>query len=320
MSVIDDLFDVRGKVALVTGGASGLGYAFAEILVQAGATMVIADWDGDALEKAVTSLADAAAAAGREPPAGGLSPTGGMTSPPLITGRGLDVSDAMAVRELIDHVVAVHGSIDIVFANAGIARGRPPLLPEGWLDDMDMAAYNALIDVNLHGVVYTVQAAARHMKRQRSGSIITTASTAGMRNDPYTPYSYAIAKAAVVNFTKQAAHDLARWGVRVNAIAPGPFKTNLGSANRTVNTSTVNTGTGTTSTGNARAADGATPTGASNEDMWKAVIPLGRMGDPKEIRGLALLLASSAGSFMTGGIYPIDGGALLQGPSLPPLN
>ena len=65
------------------------------------------------------------------------------------------------------------------------------------------------------------------MKKQRSGSIITTASTAGLRNDPYTPYSYTIAKAGVVNFTRQAAHDLARWGVRVNAIAPGPFKTNL---------------------------------------------------------------------------------------------
>ena len=156
-----------------------------------------------------------------------------MTGPPLISGRGVDVSDAKAVSDLVDRVVAIHGKIDIVFANAGIARGRPPLLPEGWLDDMDMAAYNALIDVNLHGVVYTVQAAARHMKRQRSGSIVTTASTAGMRNDPYTPYSYAIAKAAVVNFTKQAAHDLARWGVRVNAIAPGPFKTHLGSANRT---------------------------------------------------------------------------------------
>jgi NAD(P)-dependent dehydrogenase (short-subunit alcohol dehydrogenase family) len=235
-----------------------------------------------------------------------------MKGPPLISTRGVDVSNARAVNDLVDRIVAVHGKIDIVFANAGIARGRPPLLPEGWLDDMDMAAYKALIDVNLHGVVYTVQAAARHMKRQRAGSIITTASTAGLRNDPYTPYSYAIAKAAVVNFTKQAAHDLARWGVRVNAIAPGPFKTNLGSANRPVNTSTVNT------SGNARAADSATPTGASNEDMWKAVIPLGRMGDPKEIRGLALLLASSAGSFMTGGIYPIDGGALLQGPSLPP--
>jgi NAD(P)-dependent dehydrogenase (short-subunit alcohol dehydrogenase family) len=265
MSLVDELFDVRGQVALVTGGASGLGYAFASVLADAGATVIIADWDADALPAAAAGL-----------PASGIQ---------------LDVSDAAAVRAAVDGIVESRGRIDIVFANAGIARGRPPLLAEGWLDDMDMAAYNALIDVNLHGVVYTVQAAARHMKRQRSGSIVTTASTAGMRNDPYTPYSYAIAKAAVVNFTKQAAHDLARWGVRVNAIAPGPFKTHLG---------------------------GKEPTSAEADAMWRAVVPLGRMGDPQEIRGLALLLASSAGSFMTGGIYPIDGGALLQGPSHPP--
>ena len=195
--------------------------------------------------------------------------------------------------EVVDRIVAVHGRIDIVFANAGVARGRPPLFPEGWLDDMSMTDYNALIDVNLHGVVYTVQAAAKHMKRQRSGSIVTTASTAGLRNDPYTPYSYTIAKAGVINFTKQAAHDLARWNVRVNAIAPGPFKTNLG---------------------------GGAPTSAAAEEMWKAVVPLGRMGDPAEIKGLALLLASNASSFMTGGVYPIDGGALLQGPSLPAID
>jgi len=286
MRVLEDLFDVRGQVALVTGGASGLGYAFASILADAGASVVIADWDSDALKPAAESLAEAAVAAGRAP-----SPPD-RSGPPLISGRTLDVSDAEATRALIDDIVDSHGRIDIVFANAGIARGRPPMLPEGWLDDMSMADYNALIDVNLHGVVYTVQAAARHMKRQRSGSIITTASTAGLRNDPYTPYSYTIAKAAVVNFTKQAAHDLARWGVRVNAIAPGPFKTHLG---------------------------GKQPMSAEADAMWSAVIPLGRMGDPKEIRGLALLLASSAGSFMTGGVYPIDGGALLQGPSLPPL-
>ena len=280
MTVVDDLFDVRGQVALVTGGASGLGYAFASILAEAGATVVVADWNGDALEKAVLSLNDAAAA-------------GGIQTPPLISGRTLDVSDAAAVRAFVDRVVDTHGTLDIVFANAGVARGRPPLLAEGWLDDMSMTDYNALIDVNLHGVVYTVQAAARHMKRQRSGSIVTTASTAGLRNDPYTPYSYAIAKAGVVNFTKQAAHDLARWSVRVNAIAPGPFKTNLG---------------------------GGAPTSAAAEEMWKAVVPLGRMGNPAEIRGLALLLASNASSFMTGGIYPIDGGALLQGPALPSID
>jgi NAD(P)-dependent dehydrogenase (short-subunit alcohol dehydrogenase family) len=294
VSVVDDLFSVRDRVALVTGGASGLGYAFASILAEAGATVVIADWDEVALKDAVTSLGDSVLRA-RE--AAGLPPltrdaTGGITTPPLLSGRRLDVSDAQATHALVDHIVDVHGRIDIVFANAGIARGRPPMLPEGWLDDMDMAAYNALIDVNLHGVVYTVQAAAKHMKRQKSGSIVTTASTAGLRNDPFTPYSYTIAKAGVINFTKQAAHDLARWGVRVNAIAPGPFKTHLG---------------------------GKEPTSAAAEAMWNAVVPLGRMGNPPEIRGLALLLASSAGSFMTGGVYPIDGGALLQGPSLPPV-
>ncbi len=285
MSVVDDLFSVRGQVALVTGGASGLGYAFSSILADAGATVIIADWDGDGLKKAVEALAESADAAGR-------TATADRSGPPLISGRTLDVSDATAVHALVDSVVATHGRIDIVFANAGIARGRPPMLPEGWLDDMDMAAYNALIDVNLHGVVHTVQAAAKHMKRQKSGSIVTTASTAGLRNDPFTPYSYTIAKAGVINFTKQAAHDLARWGVRVNAIAPGPFKTHLG---------------------------GKEPTSADADAMWSAVVPLGRMGNPPEIRGLALLLASNAGSFMTGGVYPIDGGALLQGPSLPPL-
>ena len=268
MSAVEDLFDVRGQVALVTGGASGLGLAFASILADCGATVVIADWNAERLEKA----------------AAGLSARG------RVAAATLDVTDAGAVGSLVDGIVAEYKSIDIAFANAGIARGRPPLLPEGTIDEFDMSDYHALIDVNMHGVVHTVRAAAAHMKRQRSGSIVVTASTAGLRNDPFTPYSYTIAKAAVINFMKQAAHDLARWNVRVNAIAPGPFKTNLG---------------------------GGGPMPPEAEARWNAVIPLGRMGDPSEIRGLALLLASPAASFMTGGVYPIDGGALLQGPSLP---
>ena len=270
-AVLAALFDVRNQVALVTGGASGLGYAFAEILASCGAVVVVADWNPERLAQAASSLA---ATAGRP-----------------VHAAQLDVSDAAAVTAVVDSIVADHGSIDIAFANAGVARGRPPLLPEGTADEFDVDDYHALIDVNLHGVMYTVRAAARHMKRQRSGSIVVTASTAGLRNDPFTPYSYAIAKAAVVNLTKQAAHDLARWNVRVNAIAPGPFKTNLG---------------------------GGGPMPPEAEARWNAVVPLGRMGNPAEIRGLALLLASKASSFMTGGVYPIDGGALLQGPSLPP--
>jgi NAD(P)-dependent dehydrogenase (short-subunit alcohol dehydrogenase family) len=274
MGVLEDLFGLRGRVALVTGGASGLGYAFASVLVAAGAHVVVADVDEERASKAAGDFSSSGSA------------DSGSASPVV-----LDVSDRLSVEALTDDIVAAYGHLDIAFANAGVARGTPPLVPSGVIDSFGWDDYNDLIDVNLHGVVYTIRAAARHMRRQRSGSIVATASTAGLRNDPFVPYSYAIAKAGVINLVKQAAHDLARWNVRVNAIAPGPFKTNLG---------------------------GGGPTSAAAEARWNAVIPLGRMGDPREIRGLALLLASDAGSFMTGGVYPVDGGALLQGPSLPP--
>jgi NAD(P)-dependent dehydrogenase (short-subunit alcohol dehydrogenase family) len=187
VSVVDDLFSVRGQVALVTGGASGLGYAFSSILADAGAHVVIADLDADGMKSAVAALS-----------------AGGAT----VSGIQLDVSDAAAVRSAVDGIAAEHGRLDIAFANAGIGRGSSPKVPAGTLDEMSMTDYNLLIDINLHGVVYTAQAAARHMKRQHSGSIVTTASTAGLRNDPFTAYSYTIAKAAVINFTRQAAHDL----------------------------------------------------------------------------------------------------------------
>jgi NAD(P)-dependent dehydrogenase (short-subunit alcohol dehydrogenase family) len=274
-----DLFDVHGKVALVTGGASGLGHAFSSVLAECGAVVYVADVDEPSLHRAVAEL-------------------------PGASGVVLDVSDAAQVHEVVREIVTEGGRLDIVFANAGVARGTPPLVPSGSADSFSWEDYERLIDVNLHGVVHTVRAAAGVMKRQRSGSIVATASTAGLRNDPFVPYSYAIAKAGVVNFVKQAAHDLARWNVRVNAIAPGPFKTNLGRNSR-----------------NSRPAEPPetepSPVNAAAEERWNAVIPLGRMGDPSEIRGLALLLASDASSFMTGGVYPIDGGALLEGPSLP---
>jgi NAD(P)-dependent dehydrogenase (short-subunit alcohol dehydrogenase family) len=125
------------------------------------------------------------------------------------------------------------------------------------------------------------------MKKQHSGSIIVTASTAGLRQDPFVSYAYVVAKAGVVNLVRQAALDLARWQVRVNAIAPGPFRTNIG---------------------------GGGPMPPEAEARWNAAVPLGRMGNPAEIRGLALLLASVASSFMTGGVYLIDGGQMLMSP------
>jgi NAD(P)-dependent dehydrogenase (short-subunit alcohol dehydrogenase family) len=195
---------------------------------------------------------------------------------------GVDVRDAAAVSDVVDEVAARHGRLDAVFANAGIARGRGLL--DDSVDDFDLGDWRALFEVNLMGVVHTMRAAARWMKRWRSGSIVATASTAGLRADPLVSYSYVVAKAGVVNLVRQAALDLARWNIRVNAIAPGPFRTNIGGG----------------------------PVSPAGENLWSEQVPLRRMGDPAEIRGLAVLLASSASSFMTGGVYTIDGGAMLQ--------
>jgi NAD(P)-dependent dehydrogenase (short-subunit alcohol dehydrogenase family) len=258
------IFDVRGRVVLVTGGASGLGLAIATVLASCGARVIIADRDDARLAAAAVDVL------GVEPAA-------------------VDVADSTAVDALVDSVVDRHGRLDVAFANAGIAAGRGPGDATGLVDAFDLALWQQVLDVNLNGVVHTVRAAARPMKRQRSGSIVVTASTAGLRQDPYVSYSYVVAKAGVVNLVRQAALDLARWQVRVNAFAPGPFRTNLG---------------------------GAGPRRPDADARWAAAVPLGRMGDPAEIRGLAVLLASDASSFMTGAVYPIDGGQLLQSPAL----
>ena len=265
--VLSSVFDVRDTVVLVTGGASGLGLAIARVLAECGAVVVIADCDD-------TRLAQAA----------GDHPAGAR-----IEQIALDVSDAGAVTTCVDGIVDRHGRLDVAFANAGIALGRGPGAATGLIESFDLSQWRQALEVNLHGVVHTVRAAAVPMKEQRSGSIVVTASTAGLRQDPYVAYSYIVAKAGVINLVRQAALDLARWQVRVNAIAPGPFKTNLG---------------------------GGGPRSPEAEARWNAAVPLGRMGDPAEIRGLALLLASPASSFMTGSVYAVDGGQLLQSPPL----
>ncbi len=266
-AVLAGVFDVRDRVVLVTGGASGLGLAMARVLAECGARVVIADRNADRLDEAAADL-------------------------PSVERALVDVADPAAVDELVDGVVDRHGRLDVAFANAGIGAGRGPGDATGLVDTFDLELWRQVLDVNLNGVVHTVRAAARPMKRQRSGSIIVTASTAGLRQDPYVAYSYVVAKAGVVNLVHQAALDLARWQVRVNAIAPGPFRTNLGG-------------------GGSRRPEA--------DARWAAAVPLGRMGDPAEIRGLALLLASDASSFMTGAVYPVDGGQLLQSPPLGPL-
>jgi NAD(P)-dependent dehydrogenase (short-subunit alcohol dehydrogenase family) len=258
-----ELFDIQGHVAIVTGAASGLGLAYAEVMAENGATVVMADMDQASLAEHAGRLKGA-----------------GCAVDPVV----LDVSDVDALRAAIDGAAARHGRLDALFANAGISGGRGTLIsPEGAIDQFDIATYQRAIDVNLTATLMAMRFAAPHMKRRKSGSIVATASIAGIRAEPITGYGYIASKAAVINIVRQAAVELAPFNVRVNAIAPGPFLTNI--------------------------AGGRLKREPEAVQLFADMVPLGRIAHTNEIKGLALLLASPAGSYLTGTVIPIDGGA-----------
>jgi NAD(P)-dependent dehydrogenase (short-subunit alcohol dehydrogenase family) len=263
--VAERLFDVRGTRAVVTGAASGLGFAMAEVLAEAGARVTLADIDEAGLRAATAKL------------------------PGDVRSHRTDVADTAQVDALIDQAAAEYGGLDVVFANAGISLEPGFKDPGGGLTSIDDEQWRRVLAVDFDGVIATMRAAARVMKPQGSGRIIITASTAGLRTDPMVGYSYATAKAAVISATRQAALELAPHGVLVNALAPGAIRTLIGG--------------------------GVLPT-PEIERMWADTIPLGRMGEPEEIKGLVLLLASRASSYMTGAILAVDGGALTRSHTL----
>ena len=263
-----EIFDVRGRSALVTGAGSGLGAAIAEVLAAGGANVTLLDIDVERLELVTKRLA---ALSGE------------------VRSVTADVSDAAAVKAAVGDAVDAFGGLDIVFANAGISLAAGITEVGGTLETTDPDRWRRVLGVNLEGVLFTLQAAAGVMKRQGAGRIVVTASTAGLRGDPLVGYSYVATKAAVINIVRQAALELAPFGINVNAIAPGPIRTNIG---------------------NVVAAEGST----LDDEVWKRSILLGRLGEPDEIKGIALLLASDASSFMTGAVIPVDGGALITYP------
>ena len=257
-----ELFGMAGQVAAVTGPASGLGLAMAEALAGAGATVVLLDVDAQGLEAARGSIT-----AGR------------------VETAVLDVSDRAAIRSEIDRIVARHGRIDAVIANAGVTAGPGYRTEIGQINAVKDEQWDRVLSINLSGVFVTLQAAAAHMKKQRSGRIVAVASVAGLKSEVMCGYAYTATKAAVVNLVRQAAMELAPYNVMVNGIAPGPFRTNI--ANGRIRQPEV-------------------------EAEFASMVPLGRIASPQELKGLALLLASPASSFMTGTTIPIDGGIMAK--------
>ena len=271
MSRTLDQFTINGRSSLITGGASGIGLAYAEAMAEAGAKVTIADIDAEGAEREAARLRSEGAD---------------------VRAAHCDVADLPQVAAAFDGHVAAYGGLDICFANAGWDAGHgfwsPAGMrdPEGQIDVYDTERWNRSIAVNLTGVFHTIREAVRCMKAAGTkGSIIATASNAGIMNEAIVGIPYMPAKAGVLHLVRHTALELAEFGIRVNAIAPGPFITNIG--------------------------DGWVKKNPAAKLAFDKTIPLGGMAETTQIKPLALLLASDASSYMTGAHVVIDGGVML---------
>jgi len=242
-------FRLDGKVAIVTGASSGLGARFAEVLRGAGASVVVAARRLDRLEDLANRI-DAVPVA-------------------------CDVSRPEDVEGLVAATIDRFGQVDVLVNNAGVSTTGPA-------EDEPLDDFRAVMDVNVNGLFHLTQVAARHMLAAGSGSVVNIASMLGLvAGTPIKQASYCASKGAVVNLTRELGAQWARKGVRVNAIAPGWFPSEM--------------------TADMVDDDRSTSFVQSN-------CPMGRFGEPHELDGALLFLASSASSYCTGQILTVDGG------------
>lgn len=249
-------FLLRDKVALVTGASSGFGLHFASVLSRAGAKVVLTARRGQLIEEACQKI---------------ISDGGEALA---VT---MDVTDADSVKKAFDTAEQAFGLVNVVINNAGISRPGPLL-------DVANEDWHAVVDTNLNGVMYVTREATQRMVAAGvGGSVVNVASILSERVQNAVS-SYAAAKAAVVQFTKATALELARYDIRVNALCPGYFNTDL-------NRDWFETDAG--------------------QAMIKRIAQR-RTGDLHELNGPLLLLASDAGSLMTGSAITVDGGHVLS--------
>jgi len=197
--------ELSGKVAIITGGASGLGRATVELFVKEGAKVVVADVNAELGQQLVKTLGES------------------------VCFQRADVSNADDIQALVDCAVSQFGGLHIMFNNAGISGG----MHERFLSD-DLKDFQRVMSVNLFAVMLGTQRAARHMAKHGGGSIVNTASIAGYQAG-LGVMTYRASKAAVIHFSKCAAIDLAADGIRVNCIAPGNIRTPMSSFDASMN-------------------------------------------------------------------------------------
>ena len=264
-----DLFRVDGLTVAITAGASGIGLGYAEVMAANGADVTILDIDKPALDAAIENLRESGGQAGA-----------------IVC----DVRDKSAIDRAFAEIVARTGRLDVVFANAGITGGpgftaadmsRPETTA---FENMPSELWDRVLAFNIGTVVKTIQATLPHMKRQKNGSIVVTSSCSATKTELFVGAAYVTSKAAVAHLVRQVAIEVAKYGVRVNAIAPGPIVTNIGGG---------------------RLKD---PAAQAHFGRYH---PMGRMGWPDDLKGAALLLASPASRHMCGAEILVDGGFTL---------
>ena len=249
-----DRFRLDGRAAVVVGGGGGLGSAMARGLAEAGAAVAVADSDGEQARR----VADA------------IGKAGGRALPVAV-----DVADRAGVERMADAVEGALGPIEVLVNSAGVTHRAPAA-------DFPEAEWHRVIAINLTGVFHACQVLGRRMLARRSGRIVNIASIAGHIGLTGT-VAYAASKGGVVMLTRALAVEWAPLGVRVNAIAPSWFESNIGDLIHR-------------------------EPGYAERAMRR--VPVGRMGTPDELVGAVLYLASDASSMVTGHVLAVDGGTL----------
>jgi NAD(P)-dependent dehydrogenase (short-subunit alcohol dehydrogenase family) len=250
-----DLFDVSGKVVLVTGGGSGIGRMIAQAFVERGARVYIAARNAERLTQA----------------AAGLSESGQCAALPA------DLSRTEGVAALVEAMALREKHLDVLVNNAGAAASAS-------LDEFTEEMWDNVMDMNAKAVFFLTQKFPPLLRANATADntarVINIVSTAGLKPPPFEAYSYASSKAATIMTTRHMAKALTAQHILVNAIAPGPFATDM-MADRI----------------------------ASAGEMIRNSNPLKRLGTPEDIAGCALFLASRASAWTTGAVIPCDGGS-----------
>ncbi|HUF02567.1 MAG TPA: glucose 1-dehydrogenase [Aridibacter sp.] len=250
---VDKLFDLSGRSAIVTGGSRGLGKEMAEGLAEAGASLMLCARRAEWLDETVAEFKER-----------------GFEVESMLC----DTSDPQQVKAVVDGTVERFGKVDILVNNAGISWGAMP-------EEMPLEKWQKVLDVNLTGCFLFARAAGREMLKQGKGSIINITSISGMTSSANGPFysGYVASKAGLIGLTRELAASWGRRGIRVNAIAPGFFRSRL-----------------------------ADPVIDIYENSIRENNPIPRIGEEGELKGTAVFLASDASSYVTGQTIVVDGG------------